>query len=168
MPHQPPSRKGWLAHYSEFMQACARRFGNQADAEDAAHDAVEALLQKGDGAVSAVHARNFLYRAAHHRAIDTWRRESRYQHIAWDDVPEDAHPTVAGADAQATTEQLIQALVATLEELPLNCRRAFVLNRIEGWTQTEIARHLKLSLGSVERYIARATQHVREHMRDDD
>ncbi|SHI19777.1 RNA polymerase sigma factor [Pollutimonas bauzanensis] len=115
-----------------------------------------------------MHARNFLYRAAQHRAIDMWRRESRYQHIAWDDVPEDAHPVACGADAGASAEQLREALVAALEKLPLNCRRAFVLNRIEGWTQVDIARHLKLSPGSVERYIARATQHVRERVRDDD
>lgn len=167
MSYQPPSRKGWLAYYSEFVQACARRLGNQADAEDAAQDAVEALLKQGDGAVTAIHARNFLYRAAKHRAIDTWRRESRYQHIAWDDLPEEAHPCAPAADAAVSAEQLRRDLIAALEELPLNCRRAFVLNRIEGWTQTDIARHLKLSLGSVERYIARATQHVRERLRDD-
>jgi DNA-directed RNA polymerase specialized sigma24 family protein len=40
------SRKSWLACYGEFMQSCLRRFGSAADAEDVAHDAVEALLQK--------------------------------------------------------------------------------------------------------------------------
>jgi RNA polymerase sigma-70 factor (ECF subfamily) len=42
-----------------------------------------------------------------------------------------------------------------------------VLNRIEGWTQAEIARHLKLSIASVERYIALASQFVRERLRDE-
>lgn len=162
------SRKGWLAHYGEFMQSCLRRFGSRADAEDVAHDAVEALLQKGDGALTAGHARNFLYRTARHRAIDLWRRDSRFQHLPWDELHEDTHPTVYGADAHASAEQLRQALLAALEALPLNHRRAFVLNRIEGWTQAQIARHMKLSLGSVERYIALATQFVRERLRDED
>ncbi|XOT97987.1 RNA polymerase sigma factor [Alcaligenes pakistanensis] len=49
----------------------------------------------------------------------------------------------------------------------MNHRRAFVLNRIEGWTQAEIARHLKLSIASVERHIALASQFVRERLRDE-
>jgi DNA-directed RNA polymerase specialized sigma24 family protein len=43
-----------------------------------------------------------------------------------------------------------------------------VLNRIEGWTQREIAKSLKLSPSTVERHIARATQYIREHLSDDD
>lgn len=76
------SRKSWLAYYGEFMQSCLRRFGGSADAEDVAHDAVEALLQKDQNTLSATHARNFLYRSARHRAIDLWRRNTRFQHLA--------------------------------------------------------------------------------------
>lgn len=161
------SRKSWLAYYGEFMQSCLRRFGGAADAEDVAHDAVEALLRKDQKTLTAAHARNFLYKSARHRAIDLWRRNSRFQHLAWDELHEDAHPITDGADAQASAEQVRHALVAALEALPLNHRRAFVLNRLEGWTQPEIARHLKLSIASVERYIALASQFIRERLRDE-
>ena len=66
-PHSPLA--GWLALYSEFMQSFAHRFGNRGDAEDAAHDAIEQLLSRGD-VTTIEHARRFLFRAAAHRRID--------------------------------------------------------------------------------------------------
>jgi RNA polymerase sigma-70 factor (ECF subfamily) len=150
------------------MRACVRRFDNAADAEDAAHDAVESLLRKADTEASAAHARHYLYQVAGHRAIDAWRRTDRFEHIAWHNVSEEAHPVAPDPQEPAMTSQLLRALSAALDELPLNCRQAFVLNRIEGWTQREIAKSLKLSPSTVERHIARATQYIREHLSDDD
>jgi RNA polymerase sigma-70 factor (ECF subfamily) len=48
--------------------------------------------------------------------------------------------------------------------LPPKCREAFVLNRIEGWTQAEVARHMGLSKNMIERYVMRAIQYARDRM----
>jgi len=159
-----PGSKGWLAYYGGLVQACARRIGNRADAEDVAHDAVESLL-RADSSV-ALQARRFLLQAAGHRAIDVWRRRERLVHVSWDAVPESEHPAAAGADPDAAVRasQLADALAAALAELPEKCRHAFMLNRIEGWTQQEIAAQMGLSTNMVERYVMRAAQHVRERL----
>lgn len=151
---------GWLALYREFMQAFAHRFGNRSDAEDAAHDAIEQLLTRSD-VTTIEHARRFLFRAAAHRRIDTWRRDARNPHIALQDLPEQDHPCVPSPEAAVRAHQLMNALVAALEALPLNCRRAYVLNRIEGWTHREIAVALSVSVNSIERYVMQACRHVR-------
>ncbi|VFR57003.1 FIG006045: Sigma factor, ECF subfamily [plant metagenome] len=156
-----PLLAGWLSLYREFMQAYAPRFGDRRDAEDAAHDAIEQLLTRGD-VTTLEHARHFLFRAAAHRRIDAWRRESRHTHISLDELPEHEHPCVPSPEAEVRAAQLMEALVGALEALPLNCRRAYVLNRIEGWTHKEIAATLALSVNSIERYVMRACRHVRQ------
>ena len=41
-----------------------------------------------------------------------------------------------------------------------------MLNRIEGWTQAEVAAHMDLSKNMIERYVMRAIEHVRDRLRE--
>ena len=41
-----------------------------------------------------------------------------------------------------------------------------MLNRIEGWTQAEVATYMGLSKNMIERYVMRAIEHVRERLRE--
>jgi len=166
MPDSRPPKKGWLAYYGGLVEACVRRIGNRADAEDFAHDAVERLL-KADATV-ALQARQFLLQSASHRAIDAWRRQQRHPHIEWDALTEDEHPAVEEPAASLSAAQLADTLARALEELPPKCREAFLLNRIEGWTQKEIAGHMGLSVNMIERHVMRAVRHVRLRLDDYD
>jgi RNA polymerase sigma-70 factor (ECF subfamily) len=58
---------------------------------------------------------------------------------------------VAGAHELQRLEQLI-------EQLPLKCRRVFVLRRIHGVSQFEIARMLGISQAAVEKHASRGLQ----------
>jgi RNA polymerase sigma-70 factor (ECF subfamily) len=51
-----------------------------------------------------------------------------------------------------------------LAELPLNCRRIFIWQKIEGLTQQEIAERLGLSKNMVEKYMIRTLRHLRERL----
>jgi RNA polymerase sigma-70 factor (ECF subfamily) len=62
--------------------------------------------------------------------------------------------------------RLADHLARVLAELPPKCRQAFVLNRIEGWTQAEVATCMGLSKNMIERYVMRAIQHVQERLRE--
>ena len=50
--------------------------------------------------------------------------------------------------------------------LPPQCRRAFVLKKVYGHTQGEIAKKLQISESTVEKHIARGLQLCIEHMQD--
>lgn len=158
------SRPGWLACYDELIGAWTRRSGNRHDAEDAAHDAIEQLL-KADGSVAAK-ARGYLFQVAGHRLIDRWRRQSREQHVSLDELAEDDQPAVADPEAPLRAARLADDLARVLGELPPKCRQAFVLNRIEGWTQAEVATYMGLSKNMIERYVMRAIEHVQARLRE--
>ncbi|CAB3666959.1 putative RNA polymerase sigma factor FecI [Achromobacter deleyi] len=158
------SRPGWLACYDELIGAWTRRSGNRHDAEDAAHDAIEHLL-KADGSVAAK-ARGYLFQVAGHRLIDRWRRQGREQHVPLDDLAEDDQPAGPDPDAPLRAARLADDLARVLAELPPKCRQAFVLNRIEGWTQAEVATYMGLSKNMIERYVMRAIEYVQERLRE--
>ncbi|AUA59908.1 Probable RNA polymerase sigma factor fecI [Achromobacter spanius] len=157
-------RTGWLAYYDELVGVWSRRTGNRHDAEDAAHDAIERLL-KADASV-ALKARGYLFQAAGHRLIDRWRRQDRAEHVPWDELDEADQLRVDDPEASLRASRLADDLANVLTELPPKCRQAFVLNRIEGWTQAEVAQHMGLSKNMIERYVMRAIEHVRDRLRD--
>ncbi|MFF7057837.1 MAG: RNA polymerase sigma factor [Achromobacter spanius] len=157
-------RTGWLAYYDELVGVWSRRTGNRHDAEDAAHDAIERLL-KADASV-ALKARGYLFQAAGHRLIDRWRRQDRAEHVPWDELDDADQLRVDDPEASLRASRLADDLANVLTELPPKCRQAFVLNRIEGWTQAEVAQHMGLSKNMIERYVMRAIEHVRDRLRD--
>jgi RNA polymerase sigma-70 factor (ECF subfamily) len=60
--------------------------------------------------------------------------------------------------------QLAESVERALQELPLNCRKVFVWQKIEGLTQAEIAERLGLSKNMVEKYMIRTLRHLRERV----
>ena len=96
----------------------------------------------------ALKARGYLFQAAGHRLIDRWRRQDRAEHIPLDQLGEADQLILDDPDAPVRASRLADDLAKVLAELPPKCREAFVLNRIEGWTQAEVAAHM----GAVQEY----------------
>jgi RNA polymerase sigma-70 factor (ECF subfamily) len=57
----------------------------------------------------------------------------------------------------------LRRLHASLAELPPLCRDAFLLNRVEDLTHAEIAGKLGVSERTIDRYMVRTWDHLREH-----
>ena len=60
--------------------------------------------------------------------------------------------------------QLAESVERALQELPLNCRKVVVWQKIEGLTKAEIAERLGLSRNMVEKYMIRTLRHLRERV----
>ena len=64
-------------------------------------------------------------------------------------------------------EELAQQIQAVYNELPERCREVFMLSRVEGLKNREIAEKLQINIKNVERHIARALQAFRSRFPDD-
>jgi RNA polymerase sigma-70 factor (ECF subfamily) len=60
--------------------------------------------------------------------------------------------------------QLADSIERALAELPLNCRKVFIWQKLEGLTQLEIAERLGLSKNMVEKYMIRTLRHLRDRL----
>lgn len=111
-------------------------------------------------------AKAFLFTVARHLALNTLRRKRHSPVVTVTDLSRlfvlDSRPDPAAA---ATIAQEIEFLVEAVDSLPARCREIFILRRLQGVSQKEIAARLGLSEQTVQVQAARGLRRVAEQMR---
>lgn len=101
-------------------------------------------------------ARNLIRDAAKHRSVQI-RHES--------DVPPPERSETDDPERWLHMRLLEERLAGIIrDELPDKCREVFVLSRVEGWTNGEIAGRLGISVKTVENQITKALKIVRRKL----
>ncbi|MET0335401.1 MAG: RNA polymerase sigma factor [Rhizobacter sp.] len=160
----PPLLAALERHYDELVDYIRRRFrersGDGGFAREVVHDVCMQVLESPPATV--VHTPlAWLRTATSHRAIDCCRaddhRLSIVENVA--ELPDHhAHP-VDGAEALNFQQQLA-ALVRIVEALPPRARQVFLLQRIHGVPQQEIADAMGVSRNMVAQHHARAMRSI--------
>lgn len=153
--------KGFLDHYHELIGTWTRKLRSRHQAEDLAHDAFVRVLENDVQPVE--QPRAYLHQTARNIAVDGYRREDRRQALEQEGL--DLSP-VAGDDPEAYVHalELADSVERALAQLPLNCRKVFIWQKLEGLTQAEIAERMGLTKNMVEKYMIRTLRHLREHL----
>lgn len=114
------------------------------------------------------HPRSFLYRTARNLALDHLKRTETRMGVSMEDEgvnvdvePEDLDEVYRQVSAKQEFEHFCEAV----RHLPLQCRRAFVLKKVYGYSQKEIARSLNISENTVEKHIATGINRCRKFMK---
>ena len=131
-------------HYDRIFAVCRRITGNDADAADAAQDALISIVRsigRFDGRSS---FSTWAYRIATNASLDELRRRRRRPAL----VDPDAGPRV-----EAVADRM--ALDAALAQVPETFRVPLVLRDVADLDYAEIAESLDLPLGTVKSRIAR-------------
>lgn len=115
--------------------------------------------------------RAFLFKTARNLALDYLKRSETRLTTSLDDFvelnPEEAECFADQTFAAAASREEFALFCEAVRELPLQCRRVFVLKKVYGYSQQEIARQLDLSENTVEKHIAqgikRCTYFMQKH-----
>ena len=158
---QPPRRTGFFEHYEELIGTWTRRLRNRQQAEDLAHDTFVRVLESTSTDIT--QPRAYLHQTARNIAVDAYRREDRRDAIVLEDFDQRS-PHSGDPEHAMHAIQLAQSIERALAELPLNCRKIFIWQKIEGLTQQEIAERLGLSKNMVEKYMIRTLRHLRDRL----
>ena len=111
-------------------------------------------------------ANAFLFTVARHLALNTLRRERRSPIIAVKDLSRLFVPDHSpDASAAAALAQEIELLVGAIAALPPRCREIFILRRLRGVPQKEIALCLGVSEQTVQVQAARGLRRIELHLR---
>ena len=109
--------------------------------------------------------KGFLFTIARRLALDFLRRERRSPISAVTDLDRlfvlDRTPDAADA---AATSQEINLLVEAVDSLPARCREIFILRRLQGVPQKDIASRLGLSEQTVQVQAARGLRKIEAYM----
>lgn len=114
-----------------------------------------------------VEPKSFLYRTAKNLALDHVKKaENRLA-----DGMEDNDDTGALSDTKedstyqdVVTQQEFAHFCESVRFLPVQCRKAFVLKKVYGYTQKEIAKTMNISESTVEKHIAMGIKKCTQYM----
>lgn len=146
------------AHAKELETFARRRVGGD-EARDVVHDAYLRLMDyAGEAAIE--NPRAYLYRVTANVANDhgakALRRSEWTEPDADPDLAECPNPN---PERRMEIRHTLDRCLKALDELPEICRHAFLLHRIDGMTQGDIAAALGIPKRTVERHIAKALDH---------
>jgi len=113
--------------------------------------------------------RAFLFRIATNLAIDHLRSASRQRRIFSGQPAEELAESIPATDPPEKNlidEERVRRLTEALDALPPNTRSMFILFKLKGWKQKQIADHHGVSISTVEKKIKQAIMHCRNRLSD--
>lgn len=104
------------------------------------------------------HPRSFMYRAARNIALNHINRADNRlttQIADFSDADVYSETDIIESELQFESKERFLVFCRAVQKLPRQCRRVFVLKRVYGLTQREIAERLDISQSTVEKHIAK-------------
>lgn len=153
-------------HRAELLRILRARLKCEQDAEDLAQEAYARLLRY-EGQHSGEELRRMLFRIASNLLTDHWRSASVRgpdTHLSIDEL--DLEGDSPALEHLAASDQLLARLEERILSMPEKRRTVFVLSRIEGLSNAQIARHCGISIKTVEKHIAMALGECRAEVGD--
>lgn len=142
------------------MRGWLRRALRRVDPDDVIQESY-CRIASGADPTSILNGRAYFFTTARHVAIDQMRRN---RVVGLDDVAEISLPHVI--DESPSPERLVagrlelRRVAVLIESLPDKCRTIFMLRKVHGLPQKDIARRLGVSENVVEKQTARGLRHL--------
>lgn len=159
--------RAFLENERSLKRFLARFFTRREDIEDIVQETfLRALRAEGEEYV--VVPRAFFFRVARNLALNERSRGSNRLTDYMEDAP---NPDVLGSTDQVTAEDRVhsQQKMAVFAEavslLPAQCRHVFLLRKLHGLSQKEVAERLGISTSTVEKHVAMGLVRCSEHLR---
>ncbi len=142
----------------ELHRYCARMTGSVVDAEDIVQDTLTRAYYELSQLRELPAMRTWLFRIAHHRAIDHLRRRGRVELV--DDLPDVAAEVTEASEVMAQHEA-VQIAVSRFVELTPVQRACVALKDVLGYSLEECSEALELSIPAVKSALHRGRARLR-------
>lgn len=169
MPDDPPPPQSrdfaglYRATLAPLRRHLARLLGNQAEAQDVAHDAylrVYPTLEKQQ----AEKPEALLYTTARRLAFNRLRRRKVAPFAPGAATPETNASSAPGVVQQVIARQEWSRLEQAIAELPEGCRTVLLLRKVDLLSHQEIADRLGIAISTIEKQHARALRLLRARL----
>lgn len=147
-------------HNRALVNFLTLRLQSVQEAREVAQEAYVRLLQLDRPAAHSF-LQAYLFRVASNLAIDRLRRRGAEMRATAHAELFDEFDDLQEPERAAMASQQLDLVRRCLEELPENCRHAFVMHRIEGLGIDDIAARLKVSSRMIYMYLERAMIYCR-------
>lgn len=144
----------YLEHETFLKRFLKRFLSRPDDVEDVVQETFLRAYHAGQGLK--IHTpKAFLFKIARNLALNELRRSSALitNYIA-DLGDAELLPDQVSVEDQVEDRERLAVFCKAAASLPLQCRRAFLLRKVYGLSQQEIARELNISVSTVEKHLA--------------
>lgn len=150
----------------ELRRFLTKRLKCAEAAADLTHETYLRLQQKNQD-YPPDNARALAFHIAMNLAVDYQRKVAvRTRYLVDDEIDTLTEVSSTGPEQTMIARQRLEILKNALDELPLDCRTAFLLHGVEGLKYAEIADRLGISLSMVGKHLARAMSHCAQKIGD--
>ncbi|CAE10485.1 sigma-70 family RNA polymerase sigma factor [Wolinella succinogenes] len=139
------------AYYRELLGYFQKSLGDIHLASDVVQEAYARVLSLQAKEIPIAKPRALLYKTAKNIAVDEYRRNRRQENL----LHEQARACVQEWQGEESFE-LQETLLRAIDSLPPRCKEAFVLHKLEGFSQAEVAEKMGISKNMVEKHIIKA------------
>ena len=155
MPHDDTILTIYMALRSSLARAVMRIVPPR-DVEDIVQETYVRICQSDKSGKVIGEPRAFMYKTARNLALDHIKRADNRLVSQIDDETENLNwETLADETLdKAATDEEFALFCKAVRHLPLQCRRVFVLKKVYGYSQREIAMKTNLSESTVEKHVA--------------
>ena len=159
--------RAFLENERGLKRFLSRFFPRAQDVDDIAQETfLRAFAAEADRDV--LTPRAFLYRIARNLALNERAKHANTTTGSIEDYPD---PSVLGAGDQVSGEDLIEGrrkmaiFAEAVSSLPPQCRRVFMLRKVHGLSQKEVAEKLGISASTVEKHVAMGLLKCSDYLR---
>ncbi|GGC88956.1 RNA polymerase sigma factor [Chelatococcus reniformis] len=153
----------FLTHRRQLESVVRQRVGSSEAAADIVQDVFTRALVAGPRA-TVDDERRVLFASARNAAVEHHRSRGRREHLLSMLHPEQRAIHEPSPERGLEAKQALGALDEALAALSPRCRDIFILRRVHGLSNEEVARQHGISINSVEKHIARALRHCQARL----
>jgi RNA polymerase sigma-70 factor (ECF subfamily) len=152
-------------HRDELSRFIVRKLGSEDMSSDILQDAYLRLSNR-QPAETIDNPRAFVFRTVSNLVIDYQRLSvNRLSQDVDDEILQNIPDKLPGPENHYLHQQRLEAIDKAMHELPEVCRQVFYLNRVEGYSYSQVAASLKISESAVGKHLAQAIKHCRDRLR---
>lgn len=163
----------YRTYYSRMKRFAQEYVIREEDAENITQDVFLELWESDTLLSSHTNLFSFLFTAIKNRCMDFLRHQSVAQKAAsklqkdYQKILQMKFQSLEVFDVNIFAEPDIESIVqSAISELPEKCREIFIMNKIDGKKQKDIASELNISVNTVETQMGIAYKKLREQLKD--
>lgn len=157
----------FLEHHGSLKRFIARFFSRPQDIEDIAQESYLRAFhaEKAGGEVRSPKA--FLFRIAKNIALNELARKSRLMTDYIEDaISSDVEEENSSAEERAMAQEKLSLFCGAVASLPPQCRHAFLMRKVYGLPQKDIAASMQISVSTVEKHVASGLLRCSAYLRE--
>ncbi|MDR1937103.1 MAG: RNA polymerase sigma-70 factor [Tannerellaceae bacterium] len=151
------------SYFDSIRRFIFYRCGNTEAASDIAQDVFMTVWEKREQ-IDAGNLKNLLFKIANDKVITDYRKQQ--SRMEFEKYMALANDRAYSMEEQLQGKELKKAYARALQCMPEKQRVVFLLNRNEGFTYTDIASRLNISVKAVEKRMNAALKLLRTHLKE--